>query len=65
MANSRQATAVKNCLSQIIKASMEITQPDIMAEELRLASNSLFAVTGEVTPDDILGEIFAKFCIGK
>lgn len=38
---------------------------EVIAEELRLAQLDLNAITGEFTPDDLLGEIFSKFCIGK
>lgn len=38
---------------------------ELLAEELRLAQRALGEITGEVTPDDLLGEIFASFCIGK
>lgn len=38
---------------------------ELLAEELRLAQKALGEITGEVTPDDLLGEIFASFCIGK
>lgn len=38
---------------------------DLLAEELRLAQNALGAITGAVTSDDLLGEIFSSFCIGK
>ena len=41
------------------------TQYDLFAEELRLAQRALAAITGEFSPDDLLGEIFGKFCIGK
>jgi tRNA modification GTPase len=40
-------------------------QLDLFAEELRLAHDALAAITGAFTPDDLLGEIFARFCIGK
>ena len=36
-----------------------------MAEELRLAQRALGRITGEVSADDLLGEIFSRFCIGK
>ena len=36
-----------------------------MAEELRAAHESLGQITGHFTPDDLLGEIFSRFCIGK
>lgn len=38
---------------------------DIAAEELRLAGNALGEIVGETTPDNLLGLIFSKFCIGK
>ncbi len=38
---------------------------ELAAEELRLAQNALGRITGEVTSDDLLGEIFSRFCIGK
>jgi tRNA modification GTPase len=38
---------------------------DLFAEELRLAHAALGEITGEFTADDLLGEIFGRFCIGK
>ncbi len=38
---------------------------DLLAEELRLAQNALNEMTGAFSSDDLLGEIFSKFCIGK
>ena len=38
---------------------------DLFAEELRLAHDHLGSITGRMTPDDLLGEIFSRFCIGK
>ena len=38
---------------------------DLFAEELRLAHDDLCAITGQFTSDDLLGEIFSSFCIGK
>jgi tRNA modification GTPase len=38
---------------------------DLMAEELRLAQNALAEITGAFSSDDLLGEIFSRFCIGK
>ncbi len=38
---------------------------DLLAEELRLTQEQLNSITGEFTPDDLLGEIFSRFCIGK
>ena len=52
---------------------LEQTQPllnnsesfDLAAENLRLALDSLGEITGEFTPEDLLGEIFSGFCVGK
>jgi tRNA modification GTPase len=38
---------------------------DLFAEELRLAHQALMSITGEFSADDLLGEIFSRFCIGK
>ncbi|HMN19939.1 MAG TPA: tRNA uridine-5-carboxymethylaminomethyl(34) synthesis GTPase MnmE [Ottowia sp.] len=38
---------------------------DLLAEELRLAQHALGEITGEFSADDLLGVIFARFCIGK
>jgi tRNA modification GTPase len=38
---------------------------DLLAEELRLAHDALAEITGAFTSDDLLGEIFGRFCIGK
>jgi tRNA modification GTPase len=37
----------------------------LFAEELRLAHRALGSITGEFTADELLGEIFSRFCIGK
>ena len=41
------------------------TQSELAAEELRMAQAALSEITGEFTSDDLLGEIFSSFCIGK
>jgi tRNA modification GTPase len=38
---------------------------ELLAEELRLTQDALGEITGEMLPDDLLGRIFASFCIGK
>ena len=46
---------------------LEATDPplELLAEELRHAHEALGAITGEFSADDLLGEIFGRFCIGK
>jgi tRNA modification GTPase len=48
-------------------AHLHTAQPvlELLAEELRLAQNALGAITGTFSADDLLGVIFARFCIGK
>jgi len=46
-------------------AQMDDRVLDLFAEELRLAHESLGSITGRFTSDDLLGEIFSSFCIGK
>ena len=52
---------IKNSLLQLSKGS----HLELVAEDLRLAQNHLSTITGEFTSDDLLGEIFSSFCIGK
>ena len=46
-------------------AMKEFAAGELLAEELRLAQQALGEITGEMLPDDLLGEIFSSFCIGK
>lgn len=47
------------------KALLDDHAGEILAEELRLAQESLAVINGQFTSDDLLGRIFAEFCIGK
>jgi len=44
---------------------LEAGAGELLAEDLRLCQNSLGEITGEVSSDKLLGEIFSSFCIGK
>lgn len=46
-------------------AQLAVAAPELVAEELRQAQQALSEITGEFTSDDLLGEIFSNFCIGK
>jgi tRNA modification GTPase len=65
LARERHLTALAEA-ARALTAALEMAQPlELMAEELRVAQSALGKITGEVTPDDLLGQIFSRFCIGK
>lgn len=62
----RRHLAALGCAQSHLKMALELSgQLELQAEELRLSQESLSEITGEFTPDDLLGEIFSRFCIGK
>lgn len=65
MARARQLEALVQVELHLNVAHTQIQSAELMAEELRIAQESLSGITGEFMPDDLLGEIFSKFCIGK
>lgn len=49
-----------------VRSSLATSQtPDLLSEDLRQALHHLSSILGEVTPDEVLGNIFERFCIGK
>ncbi len=64
-ARTRHLDAIKRSVLHLNNAFTNWQQLEILAEEVRYAHNELSAITGEFTPDDLLGEIFMNFCIGK
>jgi len=65
IARTRHVEAIQIALQHIATAFSNWHNLEILAEELRYAHNSLSTITGEFTSDDLLGEIFSNFCIGK
>lgn len=65
MARARHIQALTAVSSHLRYAAQQINAAELVAEELRVAQEALSSITGEFTPDDLLGEIFSKFCIGK
>lgn len=65
MARARHLQALAAVDAHLQLAAGQIDSAELVAEELRLAQEALSSITGEFTPDDLLGEIFSKFCIGK
>ena len=69
MARERHVRALARVDKQLFKAAAQLqaSSPalDLLAEDLRQAQNALSEITGQFTPEDLLAEIFSKFCIGK
>jgi tRNA modification GTPase len=69
IARERHVQAIKAVQAHLSIASEHLAAKaqnlDLLAEELRLAQNALGSITGEFSADDLLGEIFSRFCIGK
>ena len=65
IARERHLHALNLAQSHLTLASVLLTQPELFAEELRLTQQALNSITGKFSADDLLGEIFSRFCIGK
>lgn len=68
VSNIRHVDALKKAKESLIKAGDSISQKlsgEFIAVDLRNAESSLGEIIGKVTTDDILNNIFSKFCIGK
>jgi len=65
MARARHLDALGRADGHLAAARATAAQLELFAEELRLAQSALSEITGEFSADDLLGEIFSKFCIGK
>lgn len=57
--------ALKDAERELNRAKARLKELELMAEHIRSAVLSLRRLIGEITPDDVLGEIFSKFCVGK
>ncbi len=64
-ARARHLSALSRVADHLQAALQRKGQFELLAEELRLAQIALGEITGEFHPDDLLGEIFGRFCIGK
>ena len=65
LARERHLDALAGTESHLARATVELNRTELCAEELRLAQDALSSITGEFTADDLLGEIFSRFCVGK
>ena len=68
-ARARQLAALDAASAHLVRAADQLRHGnatlELFAEELRGAQNAVSSITGEFTADDLLGEIFSRFCIGK
>jgi tRNA modification GTPase len=68
LARRRHIEALDAAKALLLAGQHQLTQHragELLAEDLRLAHQSLCEITGEFTSDDLLGKIFSSFCIGK
>ena len=65
MARERHLDALTRARTHLDQAKIVLHSAELFAEELRMAQRALNEITGEFTQDDLLGEIFGRFCIGK
>ena len=69
IARTRHVDALRRCLDHVHAAQAHAAMADavleLLAEELRLAHYALGEITGQFGTEELLGEIFSRFCIGK
>ena len=68
LSNARQISLIKECVSiikQIEKANKEGVNVDLIEIDLKRLWDKLGEITGETYKDELLDEIFSKFCLGK
>lgn len=65
VARERHLRALTATQNHLRVSREQLPALELFAEELRLAQQALNEITGEFTADDLLGEIFGRFCIGK
>jgi tRNA modification GTPase len=65
MARARHVQALRRAAKYLAEAEVTDGRLELLAEDLRLAQQAIGEITGATTADDLLGEIFSRFCIGK
>ena len=68
LARRRHLQALETAAEHLERGHVQLTQffaGELLAEELRMVQNALSEITGQFTSDDLLGNIFSSFCIGK
>jgi tRNA modification GTPase len=65
LARTRHLHCLRQAAGHLAEGAVQSDQLELFAEELRLAQVALSQITGAFSSDDLLGEIFSRFCIGK
>ena len=65
IARRRHLDALQRAEDSLRQAQTQLGAGELLAMDLRQAQDSLSEITGQFTSDDLLGEIFSSFCIGK
>ncbi|MCK9204174.1 MAG: 50S ribosome-binding GTPase, partial [Bacteroidales bacterium] len=68
VSNTRHFEALQNALKAVLSVEEGLSRsisPDLLTTDIRTALYHLGEITGEITNDEILGNIFSRFCIGK
>ena len=68
VARERHIQLLSKALKSILRGSEQLKSHragELLAEDLRQAQEEISGILGEFTSDDLLGEIFSSFCIGK
>lgn len=65
IARERHLHALQRARDHLVAARQRVGELELFAEEIRHAHRALQEITGEFSPDDLLGAIFSTFCIGK
>ena len=65
--NARHAAALRDAAASLraVRSSLGSLPTDLLAEDLREALTSLGSITGAIGAEEVLGEIFSRFCVGK
>ena len=57
--------AIRDALESLEQGDSGVSEPETVAALLRLALDELGSIVGSITPDEVLGRVFASFCVGK
>jgi len=65
LSRARHRRNVEQAFAALTRAADSLDQPEFAGEDLRLATRALEGLTGRVDVEDVLGEVFSRFCVGK